>query len=290
MSTNWKPTKYVAYSFMTLSLSILIPILAILADNTIIYVLCIVISSIVFISFSNAAHECTHELFTPWHKVNLLLGMFWMTPLLLNFVVHKNYHLQHHSHTTRKGDPEFDFEYGEFNNLKDYFKKSLSWMWCLNPLQRLNWSNAFKAMLGYKTDFLNSEKKVRQANFASIVIILWIITSLTFTYIFPIYMLVGYWIPVLFVVPYIAFYTALPEHYAVDYGKNPLKNTRTIVCSKLLSTLFWHFNFHTAHHYKPNAHFYELQKVFKHKRNECDYVESSYTSFHIKIIRQLIDR
>lgn len=285
---EWKPELYLLYSIMNISLAIGIPTITLYVDHWAIYCCGFILSAAIFIGFSNAAHECTHNLFTPWKRTNLIIGSMWMTPLLLNFIVHRNYHLKHHSKTTRLGDPEFDFEYGEFHSLSSYLFKIASWLTIFNSLYSLNWGNSVQALLGKDTEFLDSEKKVFHSKCASLVILIWVTVALICTFFYPKALFVGYWLPILFFTPLLAYITALPEHYGVNYGKLPKLNTRTIECNRIISTLFWHFNFHTSHHVKPKTHFYDLEKVHNQSKKEFLYIEKSYLVFHIKLIQKLI--
>lgn len=285
----WKPLKYILYGIMNITLVIVFAIISLSINNAFVYLLCWLIQATVFIAYSNAAHECTHNMMTPSKKLNRFLGAFWMTPLLINFTVHKNYHLKHHANTTCEGDPEFNFEYDVFPDLKSYFLNMAKWLTIYDPLHRLNWRHSLSALKNKKTDLLTSENKVKQAKNDFIALIAWILVFTIVTFFYPWQMIAGYWIPVCIFMPMIAYITAVPEHYDVKYGRDSLANTRTIKTNPIISFLFWHFNFHTAHHYNPSVPFYSLPTLHKKISPKVKYSEKSYLGFHCKIIKKILN-
>jgi fatty acid desaturase len=284
----WKPHKYILYGIMNIVLIVLLAFISISINNAFVYLLCWLLQGTIFIAYSNAAHECTHDMMTPNKKMNRLLGSFWMTPLLINFTVHKNYHLKHHANTTCEGDPEYNFEYDVFPNLKSYFLNMAKWLTIYDPLHRLNWRHSLSAIKNEKTDLLTSDSKIKKAKHDFISLLIWICFCVMATIFFPWQMIAGYWIPVCIFMPITAYITAVPEHYDVKYGRDSLSNTRTIRTNPIISLLFWHFNFHTAHHYNPSVPFYSLPKLHKKISSKIKYNEKSYLGFHHKTIHKIL--
>lgn len=286
----WKPHLYMLYGFSNIALVLVLAWIALYFNNPFVYLACWILQGTVFIAFSNAAHECTHGMMTPYKKLTRVLGAFWMTPLLINFTVHKNYHLKHHANTTCEGDPEFNFEYDGFPSIKSYISSMAKWITIYDPLHRLNWRHSWSAMKGKETDLLTSQRKVTQARNDFIFLLIWISVIATATLIWPWEIIAGYWIPVGIFMPLIAYITAVPEHYDVDYGGDALSNTRTIEANPILSFLFWHFNYHTAHHFNPSVPFYSLPKLNKKISPLIQHKEKSYLGFHKKTIFKIIKK
>jgi fatty acid desaturase len=284
----WKPSRYITYGLFNLTAFFGSAWVSLHIDNIFVYFLCWIFQGALLIAFSNAAHECTHNLMTPWKKVNRILGRFWMLPLFLNFTVHKYYHLKHHTFTTRESDPEFNFEYDGFKDLKSYLRSMLKWLTIIDPLHRLNWKEPYAAVRGRKTEFLTTNDRIQQARMDFLYVFCWLIASVALSVAWTKIMIVAYWIPVGFFMPIIAYITALPEHYDVKYGNDPLTNTRTVETSPLISFIFWHFNFHTAHHYSTGIPFYSLSKLNRRLSRQIIYKEKSYLVFHAKTISKIL--
>lgn len=287
---QWKPHIYILYSLMNVGMVLGLTYLAVSVDHWLAFGICVLLIGTIYVSFSNAAHECSHDLISPWRRANRFFGAFWMTPLLINFTVHKNYHLKHHSHTTREGDPEFNFEYDGFGSIKNYLWSLFKWITIYDPLHLLNWKHSYRSLRGQLTDLLTSDRKIKDARVDTIILFTWMATMLLLTFFWPKPILVGYWIPVCCVTPMVAYITAVPEHYDVQYGENALANTRTIETHPWLSLIFWHFNYHTAHHYNPSIPFYSLRLLHEKIGSKVAHKEKSYIGFHIKTIKKILQK
>jgi len=66
---EWKPRLYIAYSVLNIGAFVGLAWIGAVLDQPLVYCVCWLSQSAVLIGFSNAAHECTHDLFTAVGKV-----------------------------------------------------------------------------------------------------------------------------------------------------------------------------------------------------------------------------
>lgn len=244
------------------------------------------VTSLSLVGFSNAAHECTHNLYARSSLANRVIGSVWMLPLLLNFGIHRRYHLTHHRFTKQPEDPEFDFDYESFGDRRAYLKAALRWVTILDPLHKFNWTMSVKVACGRDTRFQLSERDKRHVNWNTVGLVLWIIASVGAASLWE-EVIWGYWIPLLFGFPLVAWFTAVPEHYGTGESSDAAENTRTIDASLILRTVFWNFNFHTAHHAAPGVPFHNLPELDALLANETRHRTRSYIRFHRELLQEL---
>lgn len=244
------------------------------------------VQAIALVGFSNAAHECTHALYVRSRLLNRIAGTLWMMPLLLNFGVHRRYHLKHHSFTSRLEDPEFTFEYARFENVVDYCRTAAKWLAIPTPLHRLNWRETFRVSIGRDSVFVTNSRERFHVICNMALLLIWLLGTVLAT-IYWAWLIPAYWVPLVFFFPLVAWFTALPEHYGTESGDDAFLNTRSVYTS-VLRWPFWNFNFHTAHHRAPSVPFYHLPILDAAIRPRIRYQTSSYFAFHVRLLADLI--
>lgn len=287
--TRRRPGVVAAYSAATVLLFVLPGAAAALIDR---WWLCIplwLVQGAALVSFSHAAHECTHGLYVSGRLWNRVCGSLWMLPLLLNFGVHRRYHLRHHSYTSRPGDPEYNFEYASFRGVGAYLKAAARWLVVPTPVHRLNWRETVRACRGRASEFVQNERDRSHVRWNALLLVAWAAAAALATWQWP-WLLKAYWVPLVFFFPLVTWYTALPEHYGVEPSQSALHNTRSVYAGGLLSRAFWNINFHTAHHYAPSVPFHNLPALDASLRPGVVLSAPSYFSFHARLLAELTGR
>lgn len=244
-----------------------------------------IVQAIALVGFSNAAHECTHGLYVRGRLLNRIAGTLWMLPLLLNFGLHRRYHLKHHSFTSQPEDPEFTFEYARFESIIDYSRAAARWLAIPTPLHRLNWSEAFRVSFGRGSIFVTNSHDRFHTVCNMLMVLVWLLGALLATFHWT-WLIPAYWVPLIFFFPLVAWFTALPEHYGTESGDDAFLNTRSVYTSNLRRP-FWNFNYHTAHHFAPSVPFYNLPSLDEKIRTRIRYQTSSYFAFHFGLLKNL---
>ncbi len=285
---RWKPMFYALYSTTTLVGFVTTAWISLRLDFWLAYFVLWMLQAAFLIGASNAAHECTHNLFTPSRTANRWVGAAWMTPLLLSYSVHRRYHLRHHAHTTRDGDPESGFHYSIFPSIGEYLASLVRWLTIFDPLHRLNWGHCVSAIRGDETEFLTDASAVREVRTDILLLLIWLLVAISLSACWPKIMLFGYWVPLVFFFAPMAYVTALPEHFSVTRGLDATLNTRSIHTVSIVRFLFWNFNYHTTHHLYPTLPFHALPTAHRHLSGSFSYLEVSYIGFHIRALRETL--
>jgi fatty acid desaturase len=236
---------------------------------------------VILFGFSAAAHECIHGNFASSRNLNHLAGAAWMTPLLLNYTVHKQIHLRHHANATMAGDPERAAEPTKFNSAADYVAAILPKTTILKPLYLQNWRASLAAFVSNSA----GGDLVDNVRFDSVALVVWLTMTIVATVLHPALLISGYWIPVIFFAPTAFTLLSLPEHYQTTACKDPLLNTRTIVSTRLMRMLIWNINYHTAHHFHPKVPFHALPALDQMIAPMASFRERSYLLFHLGLLR-----
>jgi fatty acid desaturase len=210
-----------------------------------------------------------------------------MLPLLLNFGVHRRYHLRHHSFTSRPGDPEYNFDYARFRGIGDYLKGGARWLLVPTPVHCLNWRETAWACLGRVSDFVQSDQDRTHVRWNAALLLAWVLAAVAATWEWP-WLVRAYWVPLVCFFPFLTWFTALPEHYGVDSSHDALLNTRSVYTGGLLRRAFWNINLHTAHHYAPSVPFYHLPTLDASLRSRVVLSEPSYLTFHARLLSDLL--
>jgi fatty acid desaturase len=238
------------------------------------------VQSIGYVGFSNAAHECVHGHFLGMRRADRWAGRFLHLPLLLNYEAHRIYHLRHHAYTRMPNDPEGEFDYKDIPNVASYLKQVVRWLLPPSPLHILNQqivvAEVRSADQRRRRHLLTNEAML----VAYVVLIVWFTVTVGLS--LAAQMLL---VPLLIAFPVVAFFTSLPEHFGLSESVSPFEHTRTILVPAWFSWLLWHFNYHTAHHAKPNVPFSRLQEVHAEFSSSMLHVCRGYLRYHLQVLR-----
>lgn len=283
-----RPSIVAMYSIMTILLFCLPGAIIVTQSLQIwVYVPLWLVQAVALIGFSNAAHECTHGLYVRNKFLNRVFGSIWMLPLLLNFGIHRRYHLKHHSLTSQIGDPEYNFDYARFGSVRNYFHAAGRWLVLPTPLHFFNWREALQVSLGQHSDFITNARERFYVICNTAVLLAWVFAVTLATIRWP-WLIKAYLVPLVFFFPLLAWFTALPEHYGVEPSQNVFLNTRSVYTITFLRYALWNFNLHTAHHYAPSVPFYHLPALDSAIQNRIVFRSSSYFAFHTRLLSEIL--
>ncbi|WP_460206185.1 fatty acid desaturase family protein [Scytonema sp. NUACC21] len=233
--------------------------------------------------FLGAIHEGVHGCFGSSDRTNHLAGVFWSTPVFINFTLYKYFHLKHHKYTNVPGDPEQPEEIKVFSNIWDYVLSFVR----TSTFYILCWKMSVEACFGSFPDFIRSEKARRAVQIDNIALLLWLLLSATITYWWMEYALLFYWCPLIVSYP-MSFLTILPEHYGCTQSSDPQCNTRTTSSNFFVRWVIWYGNYHAEHHLYPSVPCYNLPHLHSLIGKHFTFQQRSFTLFHLKLIWTLL--
>ncbi len=239
-----------------------------------------VVQGLVMAGMLCAAHFCIHSTLwgRPWDRY---AGAVLCAPLLVNFSVFQNFHLEHHRHTGADDDPQPP---RVFSSVWRYLRR----MFELRFIAKFGrWSiNSLRGEFPY---FVRSAKARKAVQQDAVLQLVWVLAMIALTVAFPHLMITNYWIPWLFFIPSI-FLVTVGEHYGCEKGDNVYRNTRTIGASRLLRLVLWDINFHGEHHIFPRMPGSSLAKLPPAIGLRFAYRQPSYLAFHVWAVRGLLAR
>ena len=226
-----------------------------------------------------ASHDCAHSVFAKSPVGNHIAGIFWSSTVLFNYSLYKQFHLEHHRFTMVPGDTE---PLGVFKGFWDYLRSLPTTAFFVSF-----WIMSVQAMFNRFPHFIKSPKARREVKIDNLALMLWAVAIVAATALWPLKALLLYWGPIFFYFPMV-FLTSLPEHYGCDEGPDIWTNTRSLTSNFLFRYMFWNGNFHAEHHIYPTVPSYNLPKLHKLIGSRFKYRETSYVSFHLKLMASLI--
>ena len=208
---------------------------------------------------------CSHDLFThrqvggPW--IARLCSVVCLTPLAMPATAVKKTHLEHHRYFGVEGDSE------EYKS--DLDRRWVKLIFLTFPGILLVTSRKFSrqpttkyAYMG-KARYYDSEI-VKKISFEQQIIIAFFVCLLGLAFIWPGYLLLGYFLPLLFAFPLASTLRTLLEHADIQ-PHNPFNKSthyKTGPITRLL--FFWDSgDCHTVHHFFPAIPFYRINAALK---------------------------
>ncbi|WP_242604723.1 fatty acid desaturase family protein [Legionella busanensis] len=228
----------------------------------------------------NLAHECLHQTYLKNRLINMYVGRFFTSLLLINFTIYKEHHLQHHKYVGTEKDTETKIQFKSLTQYL-YFMTGL-------PVAFAKISKTLKVLWQVYPYYLNSPSKKRRAMLDTLFICFLLILFSIFTSLFPLTMLNYYWLPLSFSYMWILFF-GLPEHLDCNPVANFYSESRSILSNHLVRLFLWNGNFHAEHHLHPGLAGSSLQQIFKKNSDSVLYQEKSYLHWHIRLIKKLIN-
>jgi fatty acid desaturase len=228
---------------------------------------------------SNGAHEAVHGHLFYRPVLDRLTGRLLHGLLLLNYDVHRRYHLTHHANTGNEEDSEGVFDFANIPTVRAYVARLVRWALPPSPLHVLNWGEGWRVVAGQPSRLGRITRRQALAGFVVPVALVGVLAY--WLWADPAMAILGGVLPLFLFFPLYAYVTALPEHFGLA-ARDFDSRTRNIRTMPVLQYLFWNFNLHAVHHRKPGLHFSLLP-------GELDNVPAptadGYVRFHIDVLR-----
>ncbi|MEU4890927.1 fatty acid desaturase [Streptomyces sp. NPDC044780] len=228
--------------------------------------------------FINAAHDCVHRAHLRSKRGNRIAGMFWGTPIMLNFTIYRHQHLVHHRFTGVEGDTEPEETFETLRGYLHTFSGIPVWPGLAKRIIR-TWRKEFPASV-------STDERRRDARLDNWVLTGWLVLMVILTIAFPYALLIAYWLPLAFVVPAI-FFLSLPEHYGLWGVPEVTRNTRTIESNSFVRFFVWNANYHAEHHRYPAVASLNLHRLRKALAEPHPITGKSYVGFHAGLVSAL---
>jgi fatty acid desaturase len=242
-------------------------------------VLLSVFLAFVLSGFLNAMHDCVHKGHLRSKLGNRIAGAAWATPLMLNFTIYRHKHLVHHRLTGVAGDTE----------APQHFETAREYAHALSGVQF--WPLLVRALArncrGRFPQLIDSAERRRDARIDSWVVVCWLALMAALTVFFPFAVLIGYWLPLFFVMPAAAI-LSIPEHYGLWGTPDVMRNTRTVVSNGFVRYFLWNGNYHAEHHRFPAVASVNLHRLHKAMPRPHPVQSKSYIDFHWGLARALM--
>ena len=235
-----------------------------------------------FLGATSLVHECIHGLFARAKWINRCIGVIAAAIHLKNYSLHRAFHLRHHACTTRADDPE---AHKTLRNARDYVSLLIRHADIVSATYS-SWLGVWRSVRGSPPNYLPKRDLVSVRLDASVQVF-WVSVVLLGLAFYPGLTLRNYIVPLCFSMT-LSFFVFLPEHFATTTGSEAaIENTRTIQSNAILRFLYWNNNFHAEHHAFPGVPFFRLQRLHHIIAPRIVHSASSYTQFHVQLLRRL---
>jgi len=189
-------------------------------------------------------HEGLHGLLAKNPRINHFLTFLIGVPILMSATAYKKTHSDHHWNLGRKLD------YGTY---KQHVKKPFA-VWIAYYLQLLFGTIIYAALIPFLAFRVSSRKAQRMIVLEyGAIIIIYSLLFMHLTWGGILY----YWCFPLIVMSVLTNIRGLASHALAD-TENIFLSSRTVKCSRLMSFLFLHENYHLEHHLFPGVPSYNL--------------------------------
>ncbi len=249
---------------------------AILATGTVIVLqpplwwLALPVHGVLIVFLFTLQHECTHR--TPFASDRLCdvaghaIGLVILNP----FLWFRPFHLAHHRHTNRPGDPELDGPVPETR---------AQWLWHVGgiPYWRAQIALLVRLARGRETPaWLPAARRGRAEREARLLLAIHALALLTLAW-SP--LVLWLWIvPCLLGQPALRLYL-LAEHGDCPQVANVLENTRTTFTTRAVRALAWNMPYHAEHHLAPQVPFHRLPALHALIRDRLCVTAPGYAAF-----------
>lgn len=240
--------------------------------------------SVLLLSVVAGLHDGVHRLLFRSSTANHVGSQVCGMALLVPYGIYRAYHLQHHSSTHAEGDSE---PLEQFSSLWQYL--------VIAPLNivlfiLLLWVDGLRTVVGRPPAYVRTAAQHRVALVSLALTAAAVAGAVAATVAAPWLMFSAWWIPYLSGTVLIGM-LLLPEHYLCRVGPaSAFETTRTTTSNAVIRFFFWGTNFHAEHHLASNVPSYRLAVLHDEFSHEIQNVESSYTGWHLKLVRLLASR
>lgn len=224
----------------------------------------------------NLAHECIHGHFYESRKLTNVVGEVSAALHLISFRRYKEDHLLHHRYVGTSRDTE---DSSSFDTLAQYLAAMLSMGFLRKGVGKIYEEFRKLCLAGEMTQFMRRNWPPLVFFLGAAVLMLFHTETILRNYLVPI-AFANFWI----------FFFGLPEHYDCSLGKDWKENVRSTSSNFFVQFFQWGANWHAHHHRFPGTP--SPQFAWKHPelKMHLKHQESSYTLWHIRLIRKLISQ
>ncbi|CAI8871031.1 Fatty acid desaturase [Pseudomonas sp. IT-232MI5] len=232
-------------------------------------------------------HQVLHSQGFRNKKLNELFGILLGLPMLVSFADYKASHMHHHRYLGTPENREF-FDYGD--QYGELSLRSISAL--LTRLLMVShyprfFKNVFIAFSSqYQNVSSNVSKRIKRDHLSMVLMIALLgLVSFQFGYEIIVYLWI---IPLMFVAAPVHALIEMPEHFrcATD-STDPYENTRTIKSNAFMNWFTNGNNYHVEHHLMPGLPIDRLHDLHEKIHENCRYLEVSYKSFYLGLLRSM---
>ncbi|KTC94726.1 fatty acid desaturase family protein [Legionella erythra] len=208
--------------------------------------------------FQLAAHELFTHRKVLGNNLSYYVSFIYFLPLFLSPTLYRKFHMLHHRYSNTADDPE------EFKQDLDKRWKRFLFLTFIGQLlapSRIFYAGKpeeFKQPITFdpKSDI---GKKIK---FEYKIVLVFILSVITLLWFFPNYVIWGYLVPFLGIVPFLYSIRLIIEHADTD-TQNPFSIATNYKTNILTRALFFYDSgdCHLVHHIFPNIPFYKIQKM-----------------------------
>jgi len=257
-----------------------------LAENPIMIVLGIFVIGAMFAHAVELQHQCLHFSAFQSRRINKIVGILLGLPTLTSFHAYRRSHLEHHRNLGTSNDtPFFSYRFVEQPSVGclmydlfgvSHIKASLSAIFGSGDSRLIRLSE------GEEPGNISERFDYGLMGF--------LLVCATFTAIVfgPTIVLKVWIIPFVLVAQPLHFLIELPEHVGCDNGTTDvLRNTRTIVGSRISRWFTNYNNMHVEHHLEPTLSMDQMPGVYAQITGQHKYLSQTYWQFYKSLFRSL---
>jgi len=241
----------------------------------------LIVQGLLLISLFHLMHECIHDTVFRQRWLNRLVAHVCGFILFLPAIWFRHFHHAHHRYTQQVDkDPELSND-----------KPASVFHWLVHVSGIVVWRDAFslllqalyrpvhKPYLKEKYQLSARREMIMMLGAYAMLLMLSIVSGNA--------VLLYLWIIPLFLgQPFLRLYL-LAEHTGCAAGSNMLANTRTVLTSPLVRWFTWNMPYHTEHHVYPSVPFHQLPRLHRLMQPYLVEVDTSYTHFNVRYVRQV---
>lgn len=211
----------------------------------------IVLQGFMFVGTMEAFHQAVHMNLHPWRSFNIFLGRLTGAHLGLGFQAYRRFHITHHSTTNTPCDPE-----------KAFYESpaSVFGMFAFPFVYLFRNANVINRGTYLRPEEVSLHRKEIASTF------LFRIGTLAVTYLYPLQMLLAYWLPYL-VFFYVELFLSQSQHYLstererAPRGDEHYAEGVNVRLPWPLDYLSLYTNLHATHHVKASIKWYETPSM-----------------------------
>ena len=232
------------------------------------------------------AHETMHRTAFASRRANAVVGWLAAAPSLLNAQFYACFHLAHHRHTQREGDPELGVM-PDPRTRGEYLARVSGLLY---------WRLRLRVLGQCWRGDLSSHPYISAAAAPGVIASVRAMSLLLAVGALGGAALFGWATPLLFWIgpqllgqPLLRLYL-LAEHTGCTRDANGLTNTRTTLTNAAMRLLMWDMPFHAEHHLYPSIPFHRLAAAHRAIRERLGCLQHGYVRWNLGFYRAVVGR